>query len=89
MKLGLSAGYWAAGPPPGVVEQIAEAERLGFDSMWRGEHFVFPRNFEQFGQRSHHGYVVVRVSHIHRKQDGIDHDQFDVWMRNQHHLNGR
>src|ERR1700716_1178092 len=37
MKLGLSAGYWAAGPPPGVVEQIAEAERLGFDSMWTAE----------------------------------------------------
>src|SRR5947209_13084615 len=37
MKLGLSAGYWAAGPPPGVVEQIAEAERLEFDSVWTAE----------------------------------------------------
>src|SRR6478672_5575599 len=38
MKLGLIIGYWNnAGPPGGVVEQIAEAERLGFDSMWTAE----------------------------------------------------
>ena len=37
MKLGLNTGYWSAGPPEGVVEQIAEAERLGFDSMWTAE----------------------------------------------------
>jgi F420-dependent oxidoreductase-like protein len=38
MKLGLVVGYWGnAGPPPGVEEQIAEAERLGFDSMWTAE----------------------------------------------------
>src|SRR3984893_8681571 len=37
MKLGLSAGYWGAGPPAGIAEQIAEAERLGFDSMWTAE----------------------------------------------------
>jgi F420-dependent oxidoreductase-like protein len=37
MKLGLNTGYWSAGPPAGVVEQIAEAERLGFDSMWTAE----------------------------------------------------
>ena len=29
MKLGLSTGYWSAGPPAGIVEQIATAERLG------------------------------------------------------------
>jgi F420-dependent oxidoreductase-like protein len=37
MKLGLTVGYWSAGPPPGVEERIAEAERLGFDSVWTAE----------------------------------------------------
>jgi len=37
MKLGLAAGYWSAGPPPGAEEAIAEAERLGFDSLWTAE----------------------------------------------------
>ncbi len=37
LKLGLNAGYWAGGPPPGVAETIAEAERLGFDSVWTSE----------------------------------------------------
>ena len=38
MKLGLVIGYWSnAGPPVGVTESIAEAEKLGFDSMWTAE----------------------------------------------------
>jgi F420-dependent oxidoreductase-like protein len=37
LKLGLSVGYWGAGPPPGAVESVEEAERLGFDSMWTSE----------------------------------------------------
>jgi F420-dependent oxidoreductase-like protein len=37
LKLGLNTGYWAGGPPPGIVETIAEAERLGFDSVWTAE----------------------------------------------------
>ena len=38
MKLGLIIGYWNnAGPPAGVTESIAEAEKLGFDSMWTAE----------------------------------------------------
>src|SRR5205085_4278066 len=37
LKLGLNTGYWAGGPPPGVPEAIAEAERLGFDSIWTAE----------------------------------------------------
>ena len=37
LKLGLQLGYWGAGPPPGAVEAVAEAERLGFDSMWTAE----------------------------------------------------
>jgi F420-dependent oxidoreductase-like protein len=37
LKLGLNTGYWAGGPPPGIEESIAEAERLGFDSIWAAE----------------------------------------------------
>ncbi|GII24863.1 LLM class F420-dependent oxidoreductase [Planosporangium mesophilum] len=37
MKLGYHVGYWSTGAPAGVVETIAEAERLGFDSIWTAE----------------------------------------------------
>jgi F420-dependent oxidoreductase-like protein len=37
LKLGLNTGYWTAGPPPGVSEAIAAAERLGFHSIWTAE----------------------------------------------------
>jgi F420-dependent oxidoreductase-like protein len=37
LKLGLNTGYWAGGPPPGITEAIAEAEKLGFDSIWTAE----------------------------------------------------
>jgi F420-dependent oxidoreductase-like protein len=37
LKLGLNTGYWTAGPPPGIEEAIAEADRLGFDSVWTAE----------------------------------------------------
>src|SRR5215217_4465275 len=37
LKLGLNTGYWAGGPPPGITDAIAEAERLGFDSIWTAE----------------------------------------------------
>ena len=37
IKLGYSIGYWSAGPPPGALEAIQEAERLGFDSVWTAE----------------------------------------------------
>ena len=33
----LQHGYWSAGPPPGALEAIKEAERLGFDSVWTAE----------------------------------------------------
>ena len=40
LKLGLNTGYWPSrppGPPAGIEATIAEAERLGFDSMWTAE----------------------------------------------------
>ncbi|MGB5756797.1 MAG: LLM class F420-dependent oxidoreductase [Acidimicrobiales bacterium] len=37
MRLGLGMGYWSAGPPAGAAEQIATAERLGFDCIWTAE----------------------------------------------------
>ncbi len=37
LKLGLNTGYWAGGPPPGAAESVAEAEKLGFDSIWTAE----------------------------------------------------
>jgi len=38
MKLGLIIGYWpSSGPPADAMEQIATAERLGFDSIWTSE----------------------------------------------------
>ena len=37
LRLGYSVGYWSAGPPPGALEAILEAERLGFDSVWSAE----------------------------------------------------
>jgi F420-dependent oxidoreductase-like protein len=38
MKLGYSIGYWPpTGPPHGAAEVIAEADRLGFDSLWTAE----------------------------------------------------
>jgi F420-dependent oxidoreductase-like protein len=37
MKLGLNMGYWTGGPPPNAEAVIAEAEKLGFDSIWTAE----------------------------------------------------
>jgi F420-dependent oxidoreductase-like protein len=38
LKLGYNVGYWPpTGPPDGAPEAIAEAERLGFDSLWTAE----------------------------------------------------
>ncbi len=37
MKLGYNTGYWSQGPPGGVVDAIAEADRLGWHSIWAAE----------------------------------------------------
>ena len=37
LRLGVNVGYWSAGPPAGAAEMIAEAEKLGFDSLWTAE----------------------------------------------------
>ena len=37
MKLGLQLGYWGSGPPTNAGDQVAAAERLGFDSVWTAE----------------------------------------------------
>ncbi len=37
LKLGLTLGYWAGGPPADGAEVVREADRLGFDSVWTAE----------------------------------------------------
>ena len=37
MRLGLALGYWGSGMPEGLCELVAEAEELGFDSIWTAE----------------------------------------------------
>src|SRR5690606_15231285 len=37
MRLGYHVGYWGAAPPSGAAEAVAEAEALGFDSVWTAE----------------------------------------------------
>jgi F420-dependent oxidoreductase-like protein len=37
MKLGLQLGYWGATPPADAASKVAEAERLGYDSIWTAE----------------------------------------------------
>src|SRR3954453_20483654 len=37
MRIGINGGYWSAGPPPGAAELVAEADRLGLDSVWTAE----------------------------------------------------
>jgi F420-dependent oxidoreductase-like protein len=33
----VNIGYWSAGPPPQAAELVAEADRLGLDSVWTAE----------------------------------------------------
>jgi F420-dependent oxidoreductase-like protein len=37
LDLGMMIGYWGAGMPVGTPELIAEAERLGYNSVWTAE----------------------------------------------------
>src|ERR1044072_3324015 len=37
LKLGFNTGYWSAGPPEGAPEAVAEADKLGYDSIGTAE----------------------------------------------------
>ncbi|MBT2403568.1 MULTISPECIES: LLM class F420-dependent oxidoreductase [unclassified Streptomyces] len=37
MRLGLALGYWGRGPDPAHLDLAAEAENLGYDSVWTAE----------------------------------------------------
>jgi F420-dependent oxidoreductase-like protein len=37
MKLAVTAGYWAAGPPPGAQELFEAADHAGIDQIWTAE----------------------------------------------------
>ncbi len=37
MRVGVSAGYWGAGPPHGIPQLLADAEAIGIDSFWTAE----------------------------------------------------
>jgi F420-dependent oxidoreductase-like protein len=37
VKLGLMIGYWGAGPPADAPALVAQAEALGYDSIWTAE----------------------------------------------------
>ena len=37
LKLGLSTGYWSAGPPRGAQDHVQLVESLGFASVWTAE----------------------------------------------------
>jgi alkanesulfonate monooxygenase SsuD/methylene tetrahydromethanopterin reductase-like flavin-dependent oxidoreductase (luciferase family) len=37
MKLAVTAGYWSAGPPPGVAELFEAADQAGVDQIWTAE----------------------------------------------------
>lgn len=37
MQIGLGAGYWSAGPPAGLEEQLDRANQMGIDSFWTAE----------------------------------------------------
>jgi alkanesulfonate monooxygenase SsuD/methylene tetrahydromethanopterin reductase-like flavin-dependent oxidoreductase (luciferase family) len=37
VRVGMSVGYWGAGPPEGAAEMVARADELGLDSVWTAE----------------------------------------------------
>ena len=37
MRLGYQIGYWSSGPPPGALDAIKEADRLGYEHVWTAE----------------------------------------------------
>ncbi len=67
LKLGLQTGYWSAGPPAGITEQVAVAEELEFESMWTAEAYgsdaLTPLAW--WGAKTHHlklGTGIVQMS---------------------------
>jgi F420-dependent oxidoreductase-like protein len=67
LKLGLSMGYWAGGPPPGMAETVLEAERLGYDSVWTAEAYgsdaLMPLAwYGAATERSRLGSAIVQIS---------------------------
>ena len=39
LKLGMQMGYWGAQPPANTLEQVIEAEQLGYDSVFTAESY--------------------------------------------------
>jgi F420-dependent oxidoreductase-like protein len=37
LKLGIQMGYWGAGPNPGMLDMVKEAEKLGYDAVFTAE----------------------------------------------------
>ena len=37
LKLGIQMGYWGAGPNPGMLDMVKEAEKIGYDSVFTAE----------------------------------------------------
>lgn len=37
LKLGIQMGYWGAGPNPGMLDLVKEAEKLGYDAVFTAE----------------------------------------------------
>jgi F420-dependent oxidoreductase-like protein len=67
LKLGLNVGYWAGGPPPGALESVQEAERLGFESIWTAEAYgsdaLLPLAWwGSHTERIHLGTAIVQIS---------------------------
>ena len=79
MLLGLQLGYWGSGPPADAPELVAEAERLGFDSVWTAEAYgsdaLTPSAGSAHGRAgpAGHGPLPAVRSDTHRHGHGRPH----------------